>query len=174
MSKTLLPKSMQGAVQLFDGARFDVYALNSRECIIHPGAVIILPLLKDTEVIMIRNDRFVVDECLWELPAGTLEMDEKPIDTAYRELTEETGYRANVMTPLLGFYTTPGFCNEKMHAFVAKDLEFVGQDLDPTERITAEAIPFHKVMTMIAAGTIHDGKTIATLLYYHAFAMRGG
>jgi ADP-ribose pyrophosphatase len=131
--------------------------------------VVILPILSDSDVIMIRNERFIVDECLWELPAGTLEPGETPLETACREIIEETGYQAKEMSPLFEFYSTPGFCNEKIHTFVAKDLSYMGQHLDPTEEIAAEAIPWTKVMSMIRDGSIHDGKTIATLLFYASF-----
>ena len=70
---------------------------------------------------------------------------------------------------LFDFYTTPGFCNEKISAFVATDLTFVGQDLDPDEKISTEIFSWDKVLSMIREGTIHDGKTIATLLYYNQF-----
>jgi ADP-ribose pyrophosphatase len=108
-----------------------------------------------------------VDDTLWELPAGTLEPGESPLETASREVIEETGYRSTRLAPLLEFYTTPGFCNEKMYAFVANDLEFVGQQLDETEKITAEPLSWEKIMEMIRQGVIKDGKTIAVLLYYH-------
>lgn len=169
MPKSPLPHPYQNEAPLFEGRKIDLYVVGKREFVIHPGAVVILPLLSDTEVILIRNERFVVNEILWELPAGTLEPDEKPIDAAYRELIEEIGYQAKVIEPLFEFFTTPGFCNEKIHAFAAKDLTLVGQNLDPDEKITAEVLQWGKVMAMIKNGTIHDCKTIATLLYYSQF-----
>ena len=69
---------------------------------------------------MIRNERFAVGEFLWELPAGTLEPGEAPKTTASRELMEETGYQAGQIDFLTKFYTSPGFCNELMHAYVAR------------------------------------------------------
>ena len=169
MPKSPLHHPYENAAPLFEGRKIDLYVVGKREFVIHPGAVVILPLLSDDEVILIRNERFVVNETLWELPAGTLEPNENPLDAAHRELIEEIGYQANVMDPLFDFYTTPGFCNEKIHAFAAKDLTLVGQNLDPDEKITAEVLKWGKVMTMIKDGTIHDSKTIATLLYYSQF-----
>lgn len=154
---------------LFKGIRFNVSSKNHHQFVDHPGAVVILPLLADGEIVMIQNERPAVGESLWELPAGTLEPGEKPIETAYRELAEETGYQAKAMDPLLNYYTTPGFCNEKIHAFLATDLTFIGQNLDPTEKITTTRFRMEALLEMIREGVIHDGKTIATLLYYHLF-----
>lgn len=167
MSNRGFPQEFKNATNLLKGTRFDVYSLNKREFIIHPGAVVILPILSDSEVILIRNERMIINETLWELPAGTLEINEQPIDTAYREIVEETGFQAKFLAPLSEFYTTPGFCNEKIYAFVAKELEYVGQHLDENEKISVEVLSWDKIISMIKEGIIHDGKTMATLLYYH-------
>jgi len=137
-----------------------------REVVVHPGAVIILPIYDKEHVIMIRNERFAVNETLWELPAGTLEPNEAPHQTAMRELIEETGYQTERVTPLLSFYTTPGFCNEIMHSYLAENLKFVGQQLEDNEKIQVEVLSWEKIRKMINEGTIKDGKTIATLLFY--------
>lgn len=168
MPKSSLPKSCPNAIPLFEGKKIDLYQDGKKEFVVHPGAVVILPLLSDN-VILIKNERFVVDEILWELPAGTLEPNESPISTAYREIIEEIGYEAKEMAPLFDFYSTPGFSNEKLYAFVAKDLTHVGQNLDPDEKISVEILPWEKILQMIKEGIIHDGKTIATLLYYLQF-----
>jgi len=163
---------------VFQGVRFDVATMqipgndgksHRREVVVHPGAVVILPLLADQQVAMIRNERFAVDLTLWELPAGTLEPDEDPADCAGREVVEETGYQAAKITKLTDFYTSPGICTERMWAYLAEDLTHVGQDLDESERITVEVLPLNQTMQMIEAGDIRDGKTIATLLYYKQF-----
>lgn len=163
---------------VFHTERFDVTAFEikgkggsvlKREAIIHPGAVVILPLVDPDKVVMIRNDRFAVGETLWELPAGTMEKEEDPIVTAKRELIEETGYKTDQMEYLLSFYSTPGFCNEILHAYVAKELNFVGQKLEETEKISVEIIGWNDLMKMIKTGQIHDSKTLTTLLYYRQF-----
>lgn len=140
-----------------------------REVVEHPGAVVILPLLNRETVVLIKNDRYVVQETLWELPAGTLEEKESIQTCAERELEEETGYRAGKMTFLFDYFSTPGFCNELLYTFVAEDLTYVGQNLDSTETITFESVPLQEAWKMIREGTIRDAKTICTLLYFKAF-----
>lgn len=137
-----------------------------REVIVHPGAVVILPLLDDNRIVMIRNYRYSVEQELWELPAGTMEPEEAPLRTAERELREETGYRASKLSPLLEFYTSPGICTERMHAFIATGLTHVGQDLQEGERITAEPLAGAEVRRRLLEGEFQDGKTIAVLGYY--------
>ena len=137
-----------------------------REVVVHPGAVVILPILDRDRIVMIRNHRFSVERELWELPAGTLEAGEEPIETARRELEEETGFSAAEMVPLIEFYTSPGICTELMHAFLATELTPVGQRLEPGERIVVETLPAADVRKRFTAGDFVDGKTIAVLGTY--------
>jgi len=175
MKKSNFPNQFQDYKSEFKGKRFEVYSGKiegtdkRREVIIHPGAVVILPILDENHILLIKNERFVVNETLWELPAGTLELNEKPLDTAKRELIEETGYEATEVKVLTQFYTTPGICNEIMYAYVATNLTFVGQKLDDMEKITVEKVAWKDVLKMINDGIICDGKTIATLLFYQTF-----
>jgi len=138
----------------------------TRTVVVHPGAVVILPILDHARIVLIRNYRYTVEQELWELPAGTIEADEKPIDTARRELEEETGYRAGKMTPLMVFYTSPGICTERMHAFVATRLTWVGQKLQEGEQIALEVLRLDDVRRKLIAGAFCDGKTVATLGQY--------
>jgi ADP-ribose pyrophosphatase len=160
------------AETVFKGKRFSVVRTRGtppREIVVHPGAVVILPLVDANSVAMIRNERVAVGETLWELPAGTLEPGESPQACAERELIEETGYRARKVTPLLELFSSPGICNEAMFVFLAEGLELVGQDLDEGEKITVEIVPMARVMQMVRENQVRDGKTIASLLYYQAF-----
>jgi ADP-ribose pyrophosphatase len=81
----------------------------------HPGAVVIMPQLEDSRLLLIAQYRFAVGETLLEFPAGTLEMGEEPLQCAKRELIEETGYRADHWHPMGIIYSSPGFCDEQQH-----------------------------------------------------------
>jgi ADP-ribose pyrophosphatase len=137
-----------------------------REVVRHPGAVVIVPVLAGGGLVLIRNQRVAVDAALWELPAGTLEPGEEPASAARRELEEETGYRPARVRRLGAFFTSPGFLNELLHAFVAEDLAFVGQRLEPGEEIEARELPRGEVLAMVSDGRIRDAKTIAAVLMW--------
>src|SRR4051812_33612618 len=92
-------------------------ARHIREVVVHPGAVVVLGFLLDDEVILIRTRRYAINQILLELPAGTLEKNEDPINCAGRELLEETGYLAGKLVPIGNFFTSPGILSEKMYAF---------------------------------------------------------
>lgn len=141
----------------------------NRDFITHPGATVILPIVDDKHILMIRNERHVIGKEIWELPAGCLEPREPPLETAKRELIEETGYEGSHFEPLVKFYTTPGFCDEVIHAFVATQLKFVGQALEDSENIKVEIVSWVRAMEMVRQGLIEDAKTLACLLYYRAF-----
>lgn len=134
-----------------------------RDVVRHPGAVVILPITQDRQIIFIRNQRVAVNERLLELPAGKLESDESAESAAHRELIEETGYRAQSIVPLGEFYSSPGFTDERMHAFAASGLQSAGQQLEPGEDIEVEMHDIDAVAAMIRNGVIRDGKTIAAI-----------
>jgi len=140
----------------------------TREAVVHPAAVVILPIVDAHRIVMIRNFRYTIEEELWELPAGTAEPEEAAIETARRELEEETGYRAGTMTPLAEFFTSPGVLTERMFAFVATDLTSVGQRLEHGERIVAEVVELDRARRWLVNGQLRDGKTIAVLGTYFA------
>ena len=141
-------------------------AIIERDVVVHPGAVVILPVLSDGRIVLIRNYRYTVERELWELPAGTREPDESPAETARRELEEETGYRADSVRALVTFYTSPGVLTEQMHAFVATGLEHVGQKLMADEKIRVSPIASSEAERMLVEGEFADGKTIAVLGMY--------
>ena len=140
-----------------------------REIVVHPGAVVILPFLDDKTILLIRNRRYSIQQILLELPAGTLEAGESPMNCAGRELQEETGYLTTRMKPLLNFYTSPGILTERMYAFAAFGLQKTSPVLDEGEEIEVFSVDFADALSMIRDGQIQDGKTIATLLLYEHF-----
>ena len=140
-----------------------------RDVVLHPGAVAILPLLDADHVVLLRNHRFILNEVLWEIPAGTLEPGEDPLETARRELAEETGYRAGKLEKLCEFYMSPGILRERMHLFLATQLMAGKDSREPGEEIENLAVPWSEAIGMVESGTIRDAKTLAGLLYYDRF-----
>jgi len=157
---------------VFRGRAVDVYvdrieypdgSVSDREIVTHPGAVAIVPRLPSGEILLVRQERPATGRLLWEIPAGTLEPEEAPIDCAKRELIEETGYAADSWREVITFYTTPGFSNERITLFFAEALRLVGRP-DPAE--IAECKPFGpaELAGMIDRGDLSDAKTILGLL----------
>ena len=170
-----VPTNFDGTVRrelLHRGSKFDIETLCftgnrgetlKRECIRHPGSVIVLPLLPDGRVVLIRNWRLSTESWIWELPAGTMTKGEPPKTCAKRELSEETGFAAASVAPLPGlprFYPAPGLTDELMHAFVATDLTPLQQRLEDDERIEVHPVPVQVLEQMIVNGDIIDAKTL--------------
>jgi ADP-ribose pyrophosphatase len=141
-----------------------------REVCVHNGAVVVLPFLDARTILLIRNHRYVISQVLLELPAGTLEKNEPPMNCAGRELQEETGYLARRLRLIGSFYTSPGVLTEKIHAFGAYDLTKTQAAPDEGEEIEVVPTPLTEALDMIGGGQIVDAKTIATLLMYERFA----
>jgi ADP-ribose pyrophosphatase len=141
----------------------------SKEVCVHPGAVVVLPFLDAKTILLIRNRRVAINETLTELPAGTLEKNEDPINCAGRELIEETGYMANRLKPIGSLYPSPGVLTERMFLFAAYDLEKTKPKLDEGEEIEVVPTKWGDAIEQIRSGEIVDGKTIATILQYERF-----
>ncbi|MFO0808051.1 MAG: NUDIX hydrolase [Gemmataceae bacterium] len=137
-----------------------------RDVILHPGAVVILPLVDDTHVCLLRNHRFILGETLWELPAGTLEPGEHPDSAAVRELAEETGYSAERWTKLGEGFSSPGCISERMHLYIARDLTPGPMRPENDEDLQPHAVPWDQALTWAIDGTICDLKTVAMLLWW--------
>ena len=149
---------LQDEVELPDGRR------THRDIVRHPGAVAIVPILPDGRIILVRQYRYAAGKALLEIPAGTLEPRESPVDCARRELTEETGYEAGEMERLLSCYMAPGYSSEVIHLFLARDLREVGGQSEPDEDIAVEILEPPELLKMIAENTIEDAKTIIGIL----------
>jgi len=139
-----------------------------REYIKHRGASAMLAFDEEKKVILVKQHRFPHGYVL-EIPAGTLEKKEEPIKCAFRELEEETGYRAKKMTHLITYYPSIGYNAEVIHCFVASGLKKISDlKLDEDEILSVVKIDFKKVLSMIKTGKIQDSKTICAILTYAA------
>ncbi len=135
-----------------------------RDVVLHPGAVSIVAMPSSDEVVLINQFRYATGEELIEIPAGTLEPNEAPVEAARRELEEETGYRAQQLELRATYFTTPGFSNELMYLYEASGLTFTEQRLDDDEAITVSVTQRDQALRMIQEGRIRDAKTIVGLL----------
>jgi ADP-ribose pyrophosphatase len=138
----------------------------SLQYIRHPGSVAILPLLEEDHVCLIHSRRLTVNKTLIEIPAGTREADESPMETARRELAEETGYRAEAMEQLAEFYPSPGITNEQMWIFVARGLVAGEHAREANEEIENLVVSWATAIKMLERGDIEDAKTMIALLTY--------
>jgi len=129
----------------------------------HPGSIAVVPLLDDNTVIMEVQYRHPVGEYLLEIPAGTLEPGESPLNCAKRELMEETGFRAQELIALGKIHMIPAYSDEEIHVFIAKGLTPTKQNLDPDEIIEVVTYPLEKALRMIDAGKITDALTILSI-----------
>jgi ADP-ribose pyrophosphatase len=139
-----------------------------REIIEHRGAAAMLAIDKDKKVILVKQHRYPRGNVL-EIPAGTLEKGENPKKCAFRELQEETGYKAQKMTLLITYYPSVGYNTEAIHCFIASGISKSGDlELDEDEIISVVKIPLKKLIKMILSGKIIDSKTICAVLTYAA------
>lgn len=139
-----------------------------REMIEHRGAAAMLAFDENQKVILVKQHRYPHGFVL-EIPAGTLEKGEKPIKCAFRELEEETGYKAKKMTPLITFYPSIGYNTEVIHCFLASNLKKISDlQLDEDEILSVVKVDLNKLIKMIQNGKIQDSKTICAVLAYAA------
>lgn len=157
--------------RMFEGRIFSVAAgmvmldngtLAPREIVAHPGGVAVVPVLDD-KVILIRQYRIAVEKEILEIPAGKLEGDETPENRARAEMEEEIGYRAGKLVLAHAYYSSAGFTDERMHIYLAFDLEKTAQNLEFDERIEVFNQPIGGIPAKLAANEFEDAKTIIGL-----------
>ncbi len=136
-----------------------------RETVIHPGAVVILPFVDKSHLLLLKQFRYAAKANLWEIPAGTRERGESTLSCAKRELEEETGFKAKRWRFLSRFFPAPGISTEVMTLYLAQDLIPGSKNLDPDEWIVHEAVSLDKAIRMIQKGIIQDAKSIVGILW---------
>ena len=175
--KDLTETRLSGAL-VYDGALLKVHrdlarlpdgSQGVREYIRHPGAVAIVPLFDDGSVLLERQFRYPHAREFIEVPAGKLEPNEPHLDTAKRELLEETGYTAQEWTRLGVIHTSIAYTDEAIELFVARKLSLQARNLDKGEFLEVLSVPFEEAIAMVRDGRITDAKTVASLLWVRSF-----
>lgn len=161
-----------------DEVRFPDGSTGQLELIRHTGAAAVVPFLdepndSDARILLIRQYRYAADRFLYEIPAGRIDGSERPIDCARRELKEEAGCVATTISPLGGFFTTPGFIDEFIHAFMATGLTRGDPELESDEFIQPVSHTLKDALRMIERGEIVDGKTIIALFLADRLIRKG-
>lgn len=156
----------------FDGkliqVTYDIADVNGqdawREVVHHPGATAIIAVTDDNKIVMERQFRYALGQPLLEIPAGKLDKREDPLHCAQRELEEETGYTASEWLPLGVIATSPGFCNETLHLYLAKGLTMGTTNWDPDEYVDIEYYTVSELMKAIQEESIKDSKSLAAIM----------
>ena len=160
--------------KIFDGKLLKLYIKRERmpngylgtfEMIRHPGASLIVPFLSKNKIIMLRQLRPVIGAYIYELPAGTLGRNEKPIACARREIIEETGYAAGKMTLLGSIHLAPGYSTEKIYLYKAERLRRKERVPEHDEVMESFVLTKARVKRLFKAGRVTDAKTIAALAF---------
>jgi ADP-ribose pyrophosphatase len=161
-----------------DTVRFPNGQNGELEMIRHPGAAAVVPVLTadgsdDPQILLIRQYRYAADGPIWEVPAGRLEKGESPEACARRELLEEAGATAKRWDALTTIYTTPGFTDERIHLFTARDLEVNPQETrrEADEFMEVKPVSVRRAIEMIRDGEIVDAKTVVAVLFYAGFQL---
>ena len=147
-----------------DEVRLPDGSTSRREYIVHPGAAVMLAMPDAQSVIIERQYRYALRTHVFELPAGKIDPGEDPLDTAKRELLEETGYRARKWRHLLTTYPVVGYSDERIDLYLARDLEHIGRALDDGEFLDVLVVPLAEAIEWVKRGRIREAKTIMGLL----------
>jgi ADP-ribose pyrophosphatase len=147
-------------VRTVDGRR------STREVVEHKPCIAVIPVNEQGSVLMVRQYRQPLGKEILEIPAGGIDDGEEPAAAVEREMQEETGFRPRKLTRLCGFYSSPGFCDEYLHLFLAEDLVPGRLHAEDTPGIEVVPVPVAEIPALIASGSVEDSKSIAGLLYY--------
>ena len=140
---------------------------STREWVDHPGAVCVVPILPSGEICLIRQYRYGPKQEFIEIPAGKLDKEEKPLDCARRELSEEIGYAAKKLTFLTKIYPAIGFSNEMMWMYLGENLNKTERNLDQDEFLELVPVTIQQAFDWVKSGRISDVKTIIGILWVH-------
>jgi len=141
-----------------------------RDIVRHPGSIVILAIeekRREPRILLERQYRHAAQRFLWELPAGRIDHGESELSAAKRELIEETGYTASEWRPILKYYASPGFVDETMAIYMARNLKRGKAQPEADERIQHSLVSLSNALKMLKKGTIQDGKTAIGLLWLH-------
>jgi ADP-ribose pyrophosphatase len=146
------------------------------EMVRHPGASAVVPFLADPtgddpQILLIKQFRHATGQFSYEIPAGNLDDGEDPETCAHRELREETGCTAGRMEHLYTFYTTPGFTDERIHAFMASDLTRGPTNHQRDEVMTVETVTLSRALELIKTGELMDAKSALAIMYVAGFKL---
>ena len=137
-----------------------------REIVEHKSASAIVAITEKNELLLVKQYRKAVEDFLYEIPAGILNIAEEPIECALRELREETGFEAKKIEKIYEFYTSPGFSNEKVYLFKAEELTFISTNFDEDECVETFAVTREEAKKMIETGRIMDSKTLIGMQHW--------
>jgi ADP-ribose pyrophosphatase len=151
-------------MKAYEGKHIDVAIEDGKEVVLHGPAVAIVAIDNDDTVTFVRQERSGARGKLLELPAGNVDDGEEPLATAQRELREETGLHGGEWVEVARVYSSPGFCDERMHIFIARGLSRGKASPEGSEDIELVRVPVSELETLIAE--VEDAKTLAGLLLY--------
>ena len=137
----------------------------NRDVIRHPGAVAVIAITEDNKMLFVEQYRKALDKITLEIPAGKIDKGESPEKSVVRELEEETGFKSDNIKFLGKIVTAPGFCDEYIHIYLAKDLKTGIKEGDEDEFINVKEFSMEEIKKMILSGEIYDSKTLSALLY---------
>lgn len=168
-----LEEKQLSSTEIFDGVAIHLYKdeillpngkKGVREVVRHPGAVCVIPVTDDGDVVFVNQFRYAFNKVTLEIPAGKLEKGEDHLKAALRELSEETGLSAEKVVPMGELYTTPALIDEVIYMYLAQGLTDGEQHLDEDEFINVTKIPLEKAVQMVMNGEIKDSKTQIMIL----------